>query len=138
MILKMFVLDSEALELNTRVFAFVSDGQGADLFNGLVYFTWIQDSITDEIGVSLLIISGIIFGFSREKFEDEMVASIRLKSLVSATIASYTLLLLGYLFIYGSIFYNVMIIAMVMQLVIFIILLRINMYRFTKFAPNEE
>ena len=122
-------------EYKTKVFAILGD---TGLLGNSDWFNWEENSITDEVLFTLVIVSGIVFAFSKEKTEDEMVTSIRLKSLVRATIANYAILLFLYLTIYGFPFLNVLNVAMFSQLVIFIILFRVNMYRFTKFAPHEE
>jgi hypothetical protein len=126
--------------INAKVFAVVSEGDAGDVLSigTSQYFTWIQNSITDELVVLLLIVSGIVFAFSKEKHEDELVAAIRLKSLAWATIANYGILLLAYLFVYGLSFFSIILFAAFSQLVIFMVLFRINMYRFNKFATNEE
>jgi hypothetical protein len=78
----------------------------------------------------LTIIAGIIFAFSKEKHEDEMVAAIRLHSLAWATIVNYAILLLSYLLIFDIAFLNVLMAAMFTQLIIFIILFRFKMNGF--------
>jgi hypothetical protein len=140
-ILLTIILKGDDYQMETRVFAVISDASndGSDIPVGKTqYFKWIDNSVTDELLMLVLIASGIVFAFSKEKHEDEMVAAIRLKSLAWATIANYAIFLLAYLFVYGFQFFSVILHAAFSQLVIFIILFRINMYRFTKFALNEE
>jgi len=84
-----------------------------------------------------VLVSGIVFAFSKEKHEDEMVQSIRLNSLAWATIANYSILLLCYLFVYGFPFTNVLMAAMFSQLIIFILLFRYKMYRFYTLQHEE-
>ncbi|MES2487365.1 MAG: hypothetical protein V4581_15645 [Bacteroidota bacterium] len=122
-------------EYKTQVFAIVGD---TGLLGDSDWFGWVENSIIDEILFTIVITSGLIFAFSKEKAEDEMVASIRLNSLVKATIANYVILLFLYLTVYGFSFLTVLNGAMFSQLLIFIVLFRINMYRFNKFATNEE
>ena len=121
-------------EYNMNVFTIF----GNDGFLGEnVFFTSIENSVLDELFILLVIPSGIIFAFSREKHEDEMVSSIRLHSLAWATIVNYGILLLCYLLIYGVPFLNILIGAMFSQLLVFIILFRYRMYKLNT-APNEE
>jgi hypothetical protein len=124
--------------INTKVFAIVSNAEDNNFIGKTQYFKWIENSITDELVMLLFVVSGLVFAFSKEKHEDELVAAIRLKSLAWSTIANYAIFLLAYLFVYGLPFMGIIMHAAFSQLVIFIILFRINMYRFTKFAPNEE
>ncbi len=125
----------EILPLNAPVFAIVGDN---DLLGPTDYFMVTKNPILDELLVLLIIVSGIVFAFSKEKHEDEMVASIRLHSLAWATIANYSILLFCYLFIYGLPFLNVLMGAMFSQLVIFIILFRYKMYQFYNSRQDEE
>lgn len=121
--------------LNVPVFAIVGDN---DFFGPTDYFFVVENSIVDELIMLLVIASGIIFAFSKEKHEDEMVASIRLHSLAWATIANYGILLFCYLFIYGFPFLNVLMGAIFSQLVIFILLFRYKMYQFNNSRQDEE
>lgn len=127
--------NSETDFLNLPVFAIIGDN---GFFGPTDYFIVIKNQILDELLMLLVIVSGIIFAFSKERHEDEMVASIRLHSLAWATIANYGILLFCYLFIYGFSFLNVLMGAMFSQLVIFIILFRYKMYRFNNPGQNEE
>ena len=131
-----YTLDSfGSFEIKTKVFAlFGNDGFLGDSD----WFMWIENSVLDEILLFFVITSGLLFAFSKEKHEDEFVASIRLHSLAWATIANYVILLFCYLFIYGVPFLNVLNVAMFSQLIIFIILFRYKMYRFYKSAAHEE
>ncbi|AXG73750.1 hypothetical protein DVK85_05675 [Flavobacterium arcticum] len=122
-------------EIKAKVFALFGD---TGLFGENESFFWIENSITDELLILLVIPFGIIFAFSKEKHEDEMVSAIRLNSLAWATIINYVIILLGYLFVYGMPFLNVLMVAMISQLLIFILLFRFRMYRFYKTAAHEE
>ncbi|QYJ69124.1 hypothetical protein [Flavobacterium litorale] len=126
--------DSSRFEINAKVFAVLGDS-GLGSKNTL--FNWIETSVTDELLMLFVIPFGIIYAFSKEKNEDEMVASLRMNSLAWATIVNYIIVLLGYLFIYGLVFFNVLMVAMVSQLLIFILLFRYKMYRFNT-ASHEE
>lgn len=123
------------LDLKTKVFALIGDN---GIMTPRMYVALIDNYILDEILMVIIIPSGIIYAFTKEKHEDEMVAAIRLHSLAWATIINYGIILFLYLFIYGFSFLNVMMAALFSQLVIFIILLRYNIYRFYKSAGNEE
>jgi len=130
----------DALQINAKVFALVTDIDVATdnfMFGDIKYFTWVTNSITDEICMLFVLVSGIVFAFSKEKHEDEMVQSIRLNGLAWATIANYSILLLCYLFVYGFPFTNVLMAAMFSQLIIFILLFRYKMYRFYTLQHEE-
>lgn len=120
-------------EYKVKVFA-IADGFITD--NS--FFSWVENSILDEVLMIIIIPSGLIFAFSKEKHEDEMVASIRLQSLAIATIANYLILLFCYMFIFGLPFLNVMMAAMFSQLVIFIMLFRFKIYQLYNSKIDEE
>lgn len=126
--------DDEAVQLQSKVFAFMADENLKDAF----YFRWMQNNIIDEIVMLLFILSGLIFAFSKEKIEDEMVAKIRLESLVWATYLNYAVLAFCTIFIYGLPFLNVMMYNMFTLLVFFIIRFHWMLYKTTKLVGDEE
>jgi hypothetical protein len=131
-----FAFDGYAdFDIKAKVFAIVGD---TSLLGESAWFSWIENGITDEILMLFVIPSGIIFAFSKEKHEDEMVATIRLNSLAWATIINYCIILLGYLFVYGFQFLNVLMVAMISQLLIFILLFRYKMFMHNTSANNEK
>jgi len=103
-----------------------------------VIFGVTKNYILDEILFFLLIVSGLIYAFSKEKIEDEMVSKIRLESLVWATYFNYISILLCYMFLYGFAFLNVMMIALFSHLLFFIVRFRWMMYKQNKSLSYEE
>lgn len=111
-------------EINTTVFAFVSDTFTETSYN--TYFGFVKEDIYNEILDCSFFISGIILAFSKEKIEDEMITLIRLKSLVYTTYFIFSLLILGEIFIYGFSFLNV-----IMGFLYFFVILA-NLFYYTK------
>lgn len=68
----------------------------------------------------LIIIGGILVGFSKEKIEDEYISSLRLKSVFWSLIVSYSIVLILFITIFGSLFLTVMILIMFLPLVLYI------------------
>ena len=131
-----YCLDKFAeFEIKSKVFAVVGS---TGLLGKSDWFGWVDNSITDEILVVLTIISGIVYAFSKEKHEDEMVASVRLHSLAWATIINYILILLSYILIYDMPFITAMSAIMFSQLLIFIMLFRYKIYRLNNTQTDEE
>lgn len=122
-------------EIKTKVFAIISDN---GLFSDNGWFSWTENSIVDEILFILLIASGLVYAFSKEKTEDEMVSKIRLDSLVWATYFNYISILLCYMFLYGFAFLNVMMVALFSHLLFFIVRFRWVMYKQNKSLSYEE
>ncbi len=95
-------------------------------------------NLSNTIAGVLVIISAMLFAFSREKEEDEFLSKIRLESLVWATYVNYGLLLISFLVIYDLNFINVMIFNMFTLLIFFIVRFQIYKYKLQKSLNNEE
>lgn len=131
-----YILDNFGnFEIKTKVFSVIGN---SGLLGDSEWFMWIENSIVDEVLFLLLIVSGLVYAFSKEKTEDEMVSKIRLDSLVWATYFNYIVILLCYMFIYGIAFLNVMMVALFSHLLFFIIRFRWIMYKQNKSSGYEE
>jgi hypothetical protein len=102
------------------------------------WFTFITHNPFDEIISICLVIGAIFIACSREKTEDEFISKIRLESLLWATYVNYGLLLLSIIFIYGTIFWNVMIYDMFTILILFTFRFKYVLYKSKKAAINEK
>jgi hypothetical protein len=122
--------DENVIELQMKVFAII--------YGGPKYFGLIENNILDEILMTFYIVNGLIFAFSKEKVEDEMVSKIRLESLVWATYVNYAILLFCIIFIYSFSFLDVMIYNMFTLLLFFIIRFHWMLYKNNKTFSNEE
>lgn len=92
----------------------------------------IKNSLFDEISVIGLAISLLFIAFSREKDEDECIASIRSSSLIWATIAGYLLLIVCTMLIYDLSYLNFVFIDLFMILILFILKYNIELYKFRR------
>lgn len=99
------------------------------------FFKIIKNNILDEIISILIIIGGLLIGFTREEIEDEFIHKLRHESLVWAIIVNYTILIFTIIFIYDMAFFNVMTYNMVTPLLFFII--RFNFLKL-KSRSDEE
>lgn len=128
--------NDNVIEFQMKVFGIIYDGPNYGL--DVHYFVLGENNILDEILMTFYILNGIIFAFSKEKVEDEMVSKIRLESLVWATYVNYGILLLCIIFIYGFSFLNVMIYNMFTLLLFFIIRFHWMLYKNNKTYNYEE
>ena len=80
---------------------------------------WIENNLFDEILTLIIIISGLLYGFSKEKIEDEYIASMRNRSLAISVYINYTVLIVATLTIYGLPFLQVMMFQLFSILVLF-------------------
>lgn len=91
------------------------------------FFKWIEQNIFDDICGILVIIGGILVGFSKEKVEDEFIMQLRLSSLALAVYVNYAILLLAFISVHGFDFFTVMVYNMFTLLLIFIIIFQVKL-----------
>lgn len=96
-------------------------------------FHIIENSIFDELTSILIIIGGLIVGFTKEKIEDEYIAKLRTESLIWAIVFNYAVLFLGIVFVYGLSFFQVLVFNMFTPLFFFII-----RFNFLKLKSNSD
>ena len=58
-------------------------------------FGWIENGLGDEFFTLLIIVSGLINSFSKEKIEDELISRIRLESLSLSLFISFGLIIVS-------------------------------------------
>ncbi len=124
------VLESDLLQ--TKVLSIYNEG----IFSkDDGFFKIIENGILDEIVALMIIIGGLIVGFTKEKVEDEFIYQLRKESLVWAIIFNYFILSLAIIFIYDMTFFNVLIYNMFTPLIFFIV--RFNFLKL-KSGSDEE
>lgn len=114
--------------LDARAFAFIDD----ELMGKTQFMTIVDNNLTDEIIGILLLIGAVLVAFSKEKDEDEFIMKIRLESLLWATFVNVGFLLFCLMFIYGMMFFTVMMLNMYSLLILFIIRFNVIMFRTKK------
>jgi len=77
------------------------------------------DLFSNLFGV-LIIIGGILVGFSKEKIEDEYISTLRLKSVFWSLITTYFIVLILFISIFGSLFFTAMIFSIFLPLVLYV------------------
>ncbi len=124
------LIDGEMLQ--TKVLSIYHDG----LFSkNDGFFKIIKNGVLDEIVAAIIIIGGLIVGFTKEKIEDEFIYKLRTESLVWAIIFNYLVLLAAIAFVYDMTFFNVLIFNMFTPLIFFIV--RFNFLKL-KSGSDEE
>jgi hypothetical protein len=101
-------------------------------------FGMTENNVLNEIIGVILILSFLMVAFSREKQEDELIAKIRLDSLVWATYLNYAVLLFSLLFVFGLSFLWVMIFNMFTILLFFVIRFHWQVRKLNKSLSYEE
>ena len=124
----------EALGLRATVFAIYGD----EIFGDTVIFGLLKTYVMPTLVGVLFIIGALLVAFSKEKREDEYIASLRLSSFLWAVLVNYLLLMFCFLFIYGGGFFSVMLYNMFTMLIIFIARFNFLLYRNSKTISNEK
>lgn len=125
--------DDNLIQLQANVFAlFYEEGLKTKTLG------WTNDDIFPELLGIMTIVSGLIFAFSKEKIEDEMISKIRTESLVWATYLSYAVLLFCIIFIYGFTFFNILTYNIFTILFVFILRFRWMLYKNNQTYSHEE
>jgi hypothetical protein len=98
-----------------------SQGKSSVFDDPSFLFNLTYNNFTNEIlGIGLLL-GLILTAFSKERIEDERVKHLRLESLLWAVYCNSFLILMAFIFIYGSLFMTVMTYAMFTPLIFFIL-----------------
>lgn len=127
-----FISSRDIAALNVKVFALLNDD-----FSSKDYLTVISNNITDEILILLITLGLVFVGFSRTKQEDEYINRVRLESLVWATYINIFILIFSTIFIYGGCYFNVMVVLLLSQLLLFVAKFNIALYKMRS-RNNEE
>jgi hypothetical protein len=99
---------------------------------------WIENGILDELITVVLIISGIIHSFSKEKMEDEYISSIRLQALTWSIYVNYSLVLIATLTIFGIDYWHVMTIHLFSLIILFNLRFQLKLRSYYKSGADEE
>ena len=114
--------------LNIRVLSMIDQ----PIVGDIRYFKLVANNIFDELILLLLILGGALIAFTKEKVEDELIAKIRLESLVWAVYANYLILILAIIFIYGLPFLWVMVFNIFTTLIIFLLKFNLALVKLRK------
>ncbi len=91
-----------------------------------------QNAILDELFTIIIIVSGLIHCFSKEKVEDELISKIRLDSLIWSLYVNYGLVILATIFIYEFLYFTALVYNLFTILLFFNFKLRYNLYKHYK------
>lgn len=120
--------------LDAQVYGFAPE----NFLSEKAVFHQLKNNLLNEILGVLIIVSGLILGFSKVKDEDEFIAQIRSKSLIWATYINYGVLLLAIIFVYDLSFFTVMVFSMFMSLVLFVLHFHWQICKLNNKVSDEE
>ena len=89
---------------------------------------WIENGLGDEIFTTIIIISGLINSFCKEKIEDELISKIRLGSLIMSLFISYGLVIISTFLIYNLSYMYVLVFNLFIILILFNLIFRYRLY----------
>lgn len=102
--------------LTTNVFAVSYGG----VLGKYKFFGCVENNILDEIASVLIVLGALLVVFSKEKNEDEFIASLRLNALSWAVFVNYAVLFVGIIFVFDVPFFWILVFNMFTILFIFI------------------
>ncbi|MDT0553594.1 hypothetical protein [Urechidicola vernalis] len=123
---------------NWKVNVFPLIGEESGFLTSNESLTWSENNVSDEVASILIIIGGVLVGFSKTKEEDEFIYKIRMESLIWATYVNYAVLLLAVLLVFDMPFFSVLIYNMFTVLFIFIVRFHFMLYKSKKQLSYEE
>ena len=95
-------------------------------------FGWIENGLGDEIFTTIIIISGLINSFCKEKIEDELISKIRLESLTMSLFISYGLVIISTFLIYNLSYMYVLVFNLFIILILFNLIFSYRLYKHYK------
>lgn len=131
MLVLSWLLDWQPEILNFTVFSLIKD----DFFKTPSHY--VSTNILDEILSIIVIISGLLWGFSKEKIEDEMISAVRKEAMIWALYVHYGLFILATILIYGFPFLNVLMLNIFTPIIVFLVIYEWRKHQL-KSASNEE
>ena len=92
-------------------------------------FRWIENGLGDEVFTLIIIVSGIVNSFSKEKIEDELISRIRLESLSLSLFISFGLIIVSTFLVYNIIYMYVLVFNLFLILFLFNLLFKFRLFK---------
>ena len=92
-------------------------------------FGWIENGLGDEIFTLLIIVSGLINSFSKEKIEDELISRIRLESLSLSLFISYGLIIISTFLVFNINYMYVLVFNLFLIILLFNLILKFRLFK---------
>ena len=92
-------------------------------------FGWIENGLGDEIFTLLIIVSGVINSFSKEKIEDELISRIRLESLSLSLFISFGLIIISTFLVYNLNYMYVLVFNLFLIIFLFNLIFKFRLFK---------
>lgn len=111
---------------------------GILLLDGILSVDGSVETILTDTAIIGIALGSIFLTCSRERIEDEMTSSIRLKALLTSLYTYVVFLVIWTLAVNGMAYLYVMAASLVMLPIIFVVRFRYEMHRYYKIKSDEE
>ena len=98
-------------------------------------FGWIENGLGDEVFTLLIIISGLVNSFCREKIEDELISRTRLESLSLSLFISFGLIIVSTFLVYSINYMYVLVSNLFLIILLFNLIFK---FRLSKHYTHEK
>ena len=92
-------------------------------------FGWIENGLGDEIFTLLIIVSGLINSFSKEKIEDELISRIRLESLSLSVFISFGLIIISTFLVFNLNYMYVLVFNLFLIILLFNLIFKFRLFK---------
>ena len=92
-------------------------------------FGWIENGLGDEVFTLLIIISGLINSFSKEKIEDELISKIRLESLSLSLFISFGLIIISTFLVFNINYMYVLVFNIFLIILLFNLIFKFRLFK---------
>ncbi|MDB4151940.1 hypothetical protein N9605_00005, partial [Flavobacteriaceae bacterium] len=92
-------------------------------------FGWIENGLGDEFFTLLIIVSGLINSFSKEKIEDELISKIRLESLSLSLFISFGLIIVSTFLVFNINYMYVLVFNLFLIILLFNLIFKFRLFK---------
>ena len=92
-------------------------------------FGWIENGLGDEFFTLLIIVSGLINSFSKEKIEDELISRIRLESLSLSLFISFGLIIISTFLVFNINYMYVLVFNLFLIILLFNLIFKLRLFK---------
>jgi hypothetical protein len=92
-------------------------------------FGWIENGLGDEFFTLLIIVSGLINSFSKEKIEDELISRIRLESLSLSLFISFGVIIISTFLVFNINYMYVLVFNLFLIILLFNLILKFRLFK---------
>ena len=100
-----------------------------DWFGSERGFGWKENGLGDEVFTFLIIVSGLVNSFCKEKIEDELISRIRLESLSLSLFISFGLIIISTFLVFNITYMYVLIFNLFLIILLFNLIFKFRLFK---------